>query len=192
MKILLALVLTLTGALSFAGEATGKLNIDVVSNHGSSTYLEFDERDGKITSIGNGPFSRVNNTVYLEEKADGSLVGFVFGTPFNLSCSATACVNNGSTQVAIKITQKGNQTNFDGSIQYNFVHAVVSDSELSVNADGSFDAFMRKDGIYNGQGAFNKTRYGGFDVRIAESGSLSLKDARLVVVALLHTFQASR
>jgi hypothetical protein len=184
MKALLAFTFIFSTSVAFAG----KLNIDVVPSHGGATYLEFTEANGTISSIGNGPFSGTNNTTSIQENRDGSLQGFVFGTAFNLVCSDTGCVNNGATEVSIAITKSGATTNYDGTVQYHFVHASVTGSEIRVTSDGSFDSFKRKNDTFDGQGAFSRVRYGAFDVRLTPSGGFNLSDPRLFVLTVLNIF----
>ncbi len=192
MKALLVFAFVFTTSAAYAGQ----LNIDVVPGRGGASYLQFTEANGKITAVGSGPFLKANNQTYVEEMADGSLKGFVLGTPFNLLCSDTECVDKGSTEVQITITKVGSgsglTTIYDGSIQYHPVHATVTETEIAVSADGTFNAGKRKNDTFSGQGAFSRVRFGFFDVRLAASGGFSINDPRLFILTVLNTFSGGR
>lgn len=139
--------------------------------------------DGKVISGESGI------TVYLERQANGGLQGFVDGRPFNLVCTATACTDNGSTQLDIAITQVAGGYKLSGTLNFVNVSATVTASKISIstlggNTDESVNLRANSDGSYSGQGVAQAADT--FQISVDASGSLAgLKDPATFIALLI-------
>ncbi len=188
MKILLSLVVAFFASSALAGE----LYIDVNPSRGSQTNLEFSAQNGKFRAFGNGPFASSTLTSAQENK-DGSIQGFILGTPYNLLCTATGCTDRGSTQIDLAITNSGDTTTYSGTIQHYPVRATVSKTAITVSTyNASFEAKLGKNNAFRGQGAFSRGRFGFFDVKLTPKDGFDLNDPRLFVLTVLSTFTVTK
>jgi hypothetical protein len=173
-----------------ASPVQGRLEVTVWPDNGSSfSSIEFRDEGDKIVGEGTGVFSQSNGQVYLE-RANGALKGFVFGIPFNVSCTDAECGDLGSTDVRIALKKEADGLHYDGTLNFQFVHAVVSSGMISVTSDASFEATSSGSGNYSGSGAFDfATLDPSFDVKITSEGSLmSVEDPTVFIVTVLQAF----
>ena len=168
----------------------GRLEVTVWPDNGNSySSVEFRDEGDKVLGDGTGVFSQSNDQVYLE-RTNGALKGFVFGTPFNVSCTETQCSDAGSTDVRIALKKETDGLHYDVTLNFEFVHAVVSDGKVSVTSNGSFEATGKGDGHYSGSGAFDFLELDpSFEVQIVGEGSMkNLSDPAVFIVTVLQAF----
>jgi hypothetical protein len=159
---------------------------------GSASMVVYsDENPGftqfEVSDVGDS-LTGVSSAMVTLQKQKGGFQGFALSRPFNLTCTATACDDAGSTQLHFDITQVAGGYKLEGSMNFVPVSATVTDSEISVLADSSFELTSNGDGSYSGEGASDY--FGGlssFQATLTTSGSLEgLKDPATFIVLVIN------
>ena len=189
MNRILSLIFVLSSFGAYAAAPVGSL--EVYSDLDNSSVLvgnfvvptfQIEDQGGKITGAS-------GETVYLERQ-NGGYKGFVGRRPFNMICTLTACTDIGPTEMNIKITPIDGGFKLRGTLNYVFVNAVVTGTQISVSAvgtstDESFDLLKQPNGSYSGQGVAQA--YETFHMSVNATGSLAtvLTDPATIIVLLM-------
>jgi hypothetical protein len=172
----------------------GRVEVTVWPDNGNDFYsIDFRDDGATLVGEGSGVFAQgaqANDRIYLERSPSGTLKGFVFGTPFDLTCTESQCTDSGSTDVNIAIKKESDGMHYDGTLNFQFIHAVVSNDKISVTSDGSFEATGAGNGEFSGEGAFDWVEpEPSFQVQILSDGSLmNLEDPAVFIVSVLQSF----
>ena len=184
-RLLIALVaLSSLCALSAFADPAGSAEFLVYPDQGPTTFpslYQVNDDGGKLVSVSGG-------TVYLERQ-NGGYKGFDFGRPFDLACTASACTDNGSTQVELTVTKVNGGYAIDGMLNYVNIHASNANGKIEVsvmggNSDTSYSLDRQADGSYSGSGATGG--FNSFTASLTDVGSLAgLTDPATFVVVLI-------
>jgi hypothetical protein len=185
MKRFLIIALALSATTAFA-DVTG--NIEFNSN--SDGYPTFNSQFEVNQDSGN--LVGVSGSVINLEPQAGGFQGFALGRPFNVVCTATACTDNGSTQLDIAVTPVAGGYKLSGTLNYINVEATVTDTKIKLSALGnntnvSLSLHKDSDGNYSGGGVADAAN--SFTATLTTSGSLAgLKDPATFIVLMLNPF----
>jgi hypothetical protein len=188
MKILVlafALVLNST-SLTFADDVVGRAELTTWSDFGGpSIAADIWEQNGQITGNGSSVGGR-NGTISLARTADG-VKGFSLNRFFDITCGADSCNGQSSTQVDLALERTATGFNLDGTINFISVHVAVSATDISVDADSSFQLTAGSDGVFSGQGASSFNVTNSYTAQLTSSGTLSVaKDPAVFIATFLN------
>jgi hypothetical protein len=189
MKILvLAAVSALMFNTAFADNVVGRAELTLQSDLGGpSGSIDIWEENGTI--LGQGFSLGVGTSqVHLTRTASG-VSGYSLDRFFNITCGADSCNDQGSAQVDLALERTPTGFTLDGTINFVNVHAVVSDKNISVLADTSFQLTANADGSFSGEGATSLDFVDSYEVELTSSGTLQgLKDPAVFTATILNAF----
>jgi hypothetical protein len=185
MRVLLAFVAILMSLNAWATPPVGTAEITIYPDRsGSFTALVVNDLGPRLVAVSGG-------ILYLEKQPMGYR-GFAFRRPFNVTCTATACTDKGSTELNLAITQVPGGFKLKGTLDYVSVEATVTDNEISMSASGGrtnmgYDLTRQRDGLFTGQG--DSRAWEGFLMTLNTQGTLAgLKDPATFVVLGISPF----
>ena len=155
-----------------AADPKGTLEVVLYPDSGTLNAYQVNDTGDKLVGVSGA-------TVYLQ-KQEGGFQGFSFGRPFNLTCTVatvagSSCTDKGSTEVNLKLTKTDKGYNLKGTLNYVSVEAKVTDSKISITANGhntniGMELNRQRSGAFSGRGESNVIRT--FEARMSGKGSL--------------------
>jgi hypothetical protein len=178
--------LVLSASSAFAADV-GSIDFVAYMDGGAPTFdTQFDVSDTGSALVGTG-----SSIINLTKEASG-YQGFAFGRALNISCSATHCTDNGSTELDIAVAQVAGGYTLSGTLNFVYVQATVTSSEISVNASGidtgvAFDLSSTNGTTFSGQG--NSGTDHTFNANLNTSGTLAgLTDPATFIALMVNPF----
>lgn len=175
MKRLLTVLFALSAVSAYAADVTGTLEVYSNLDNDTEVVAPFVVPTYQI-GVQNGTIvGESGQTVNLVAQS-GGYKGFVGQRPFNISCTATACTDAGSTQLNVAVTPLNGGFKLEGTLNYTNISATVTGSKISVsamggNTDESYDLGKNSDGSYSGQGVAQA--FDTFEISVNATGSLA-------------------